>query len=110
MSIFDNAIYAAAAGGQQAPSLLGGFLPILIIFAVFYFLILRPQQKQHKAHKQMVEAMQVGDEIVTNGGLLGKVTKLDDQFLGVKIADGVEIKLQRHHVARVLPKGSMKNA
>ena len=109
MNFFDNALYAAAAGGATANPFTS-FLPILIIFAVFYFLILRPQQKQHKAQKQMIEALTVGDEIVTNGGLLGKITKLDDQFLGVKIADGVEIKVQRHHVARVLPKGSMKSA
>ena len=109
MNFFDNAIYAAAAGASpQNP--FGSLFMIVGIFAVFYFLILRPQQKQHKAHKQMVEAMTVGDEIVTNGGILGKVTKLDEQFLSVKIADGVEIKVQRHHVARVLPKGSMKNA
>jgi len=109
MNFFDNAIYAAAAGAAPANPLTS-LLPILIIFGVFFFLIIRPQQKQHKAHKLMVEAIQVGDEIVSNGGLLGKITKLDDQFLGVKIADGVEIKLQRHHVARVLPKGSMKKA
>ena len=109
MNIFDNAIYAAAAGGAPANPFTS-ILPIVIIFAVFYFLILRPQQKQHKAQKQMLEALAMGDEIVTNGGILGKITKMDEQFLGVKIADGVEIKVQRHHVARVLPKGSMKSA
>ena len=109
MNIFDNAIYAAAAGGAPSNPFTS-ILPIIIIFAVFYFLILRPQQKQHKAQKQMLEALALGDEIVTNGGILGKITKMDEQFLGVKIADGVEIKVQRHHVARVLPKGSMKNA
>lgn len=109
MNIFDNAIYAAAAGAP-AQNPFGNIFMFLGIIAIFYFLILRPQQKQHKAHKQMVDAMAVGNEIVTNGGILGKVTKLDDQFLTVKIADGVEIKVQRHHVARVLPKGSMKSA
>lgn len=107
MSFFDNAIYAAAqpTGADAFTS----FLPILIIFAVFYFLMIRPQVKQNKAHKQMVEALSEGEEVITNGGILGKITKVGEQFLTVKIADGVEIKVQRHHISKILPKGTMKS-
>ena len=108
MNFFDNAIYAASQGGAPDPFM--SFLPIMLIFGVFYFLMIRPQMKQNKAHKQMVEALAVGEEVITNGGLLGKVTNVGEQFLSVKIAEGVEIKVQRHHVAKILPKGTMKSA
>jgi len=104
------AMVAFAAAQPAAPNLFTSFLPILAIFAVFYFLLVRPQQKQHKAHQQMVNALAAGDEVVTNGGLLGKVTNVGEQFLTIKIADGIEIKVQRHHIARILPKGTFKNA
>ena len=71
--------------------------------------MIRPQVKQNKAHKQMVEALSEGEEVITNGGILGKITKVGEQFLTVKIADGVEIKVQRHHISKILPKGTMKS-
>jgi preprotein translocase subunit YajC len=83
--------------------------PVALI-VVFYFLLIRPQQKKQKEHRQMVEALAVGDEVVTGGGVLGKVTELGEQFLTVEIAVGVSVKVQRHTVAAILPKGSMKSA
>jgi preprotein translocase subunit YajC len=80
------------------------------LIVVFYFLLIRPQQKKQKEHRQMVDTLGVGDEIVTGGGILGKVTEVGDQFLTVEVAERVTVKVQRHTVATVLPKGSVKNA
>jgi preprotein translocase subunit YajC len=97
---------APAAGGSITSALL---LPVLLI-VVFYFLLIRPQQKKQKEHRQMVEALAVGTEIVTGGGVLGKVTDLGEQFVTVEIADGVKVKIQRHSIASVLPKDTLKHA
>jgi len=101
--------YAQAAGGAQ-PNAFVQLLPLVLIFVVFYFLLIRPQAKRAKEHKAMVAALAVGDEVVTSGGLLGKITETGDQFLTVEIADGVRVKVQRHTVGTVLPKGTLKNA
>ncbi|MCM2313353.1 MAG: preprotein translocase subunit YajC [Steroidobacteraceae bacterium] len=101
--------YAQAAGGAQ-PNAFVQLLPLVLIFVVFYFLLIRPQAKRAKEHKAMVAALAVGDEVVTSGGILGKVTETGDQFLTVEIAEGVRVKVQRHTVSAVLPKGSLKNA
>ena len=97
---------APAAGGSITSALL---LPVLLI-VVFYFLLIRPQQKKQKEHRQLVEALAVGTEIVTGGGVLGKVTDLGEQFVTVEIADGVKVKIQRHSIAAVLPKDTLKHA
>ena len=97
-----------APGAQQSPLL--QFLPLVLIFVVFYFLLIRPQTKRAKEHRTMVAAIEVGAEVVTNGGILGKVTEVSEQFLTIEIASGVNIKLQRHAVAQVLPKGTLKSA
>jgi preprotein translocase subunit YajC len=76
---------------------------------VFYFLLIRPQQKKQKEHRQMIEALSVGAEVVTGGGVLGKVTDLGEQFLTVEVADGVKIKVQRHSISAVLPKDTLKH-
>jgi preprotein translocase subunit YajC len=101
--------YAQAAGGAQ-PNAFLQLLPLVLIFVVFYFLLIRPQAKRAKEHKAMVSALAVGDEVVMNGGMLGKVTEAGDQFLTVEVAEGVRVKIQRHTVASVLPKGTYKNA
>ena len=101
--------YAQAAGGAQ-PNAFVQLLPLVLIFVVFYFLLIRPQAKRAKEHKAMVAALAVGDEVVTAGGILGKVTETGDQFLTVELADGVRVKVQRHTVTSVLPKGTIKNA
>jgi preprotein translocase subunit YajC len=98
---------AAPAGAQGLTSAL--FLPVMLI-VVFYFLLIRPQQKKQKEHKAMVEALGVGTEIVTGGGVLGRVTEVGEQFLTVEIAKGVNIKVQRHSIAAVLPKDTIKHA
>lgn len=96
------------AAGQPDP--LMSFLPLILIFVVFWFLLIRPQQKKVKEHKAMVEALGRGDEVVTNGGVLGKITEVGDNFVTLRIADNVEIKIQRHAVASLMPKGTFKDA
>ena len=84
-------------------------LPIVMI-VVFYFLLIRPQSKRAKEHRAMVAALEVGAEIATSGGIIGKVTEVSEQFLTVEIAPGVNVKVQRHTVSQVLPKGTLKSA
>ena len=83
-------------------------LPIVLMFVVLYFVMIRPQMKKQKEHKAMIDALAKGDEVATAGGMLGRVTKLGDTMLEVEIAKGVEVQLQRHAVAQVMPKGTMK--
>ncbi len=104
---FDNSLYAAQ---QTAPDPFMQFLPLLVIFAIFYFLLIRPQSKRAKQHREMVDALAEGAEVITTGGMLGVVTKAGEQFLTVKVADGIELKVQRHHISKVLPKGTFKSA
>jgi preprotein translocase subunit YajC len=100
---------AQAAGGSPANPIMQ-LLPLILIFVVFYFLLIRPQAKRAKEHKAMVAALAVGDEVVTSGGILGKVTEAGEQFLSVEVSEGVRVKVQRHTVSSVLPKGTMKSA
>jgi preprotein translocase subunit YajC len=78
------------------------FLPLILLFAIFYFLIIRPQQKQQKAHKAMLEALTKGDKIVTNGGLIAEIVKTEEDFIKIKLSDGVVVKLDRAYIARKL--------
>lgn len=107
-SIISTAWAQGAPAGQGDPLL--SFLPLIIIFVLFYFLLIRPQSKRQKEHRTMVAGLATGDEIVTAGGVLAKVTAVSDQFLTVEVADGVELKIQRHTVGAVLPKGTIKAA
>ena len=107
MSFFINDAMAQGASAQGGTLEL--ILPLLLMFGIFYFLLIRPQQKKAKEHKTMVEALGKGDEIITNGGLLAKITDVDENFLTCQIADKVEVKIQRHAVTSVLPKGTIKN-
>lgn len=100
----------AQAGGAPPGFDLISLLPLVLIFVVFYFLLIRPQAKRAKEHKAMVAALGVGDEVVTSGGILGRVVETGEQFLTVEIASGVQVKVQRHTVASVLPKGTLKSA
>ncbi|HEC17995.1 MAG TPA: preprotein translocase subunit YajC [Gammaproteobacteria bacterium] len=100
---------AAAAGAAQPGSGLAGMLPLLLIFVLFYFMLIRPQAKRAKEHKNMVAALAKGDEVVTNGGLLGRVTEVGESFLTLKIADGVEVKVQKQSISALVPKGTMKS-
>jgi preprotein translocase subunit YajC len=102
--------FAQDAAPAAAPSLVNAlFLPVMLI-VVFYFLLIRPQQKKQKEHKAMVDALAVGTEIVTGGGVLGKVTEVGEQFVTVEVAPGVNIKIQRHSIGAVLPKDTIKHA
>ena len=106
MSFFISDAMAQDAGGSGTLELI---LPLLLMFGIFYFLLIRPQQKKAKEHKNMVGALGKGDEIITNGGLLAKISDVDENFLTCKISDNVEVKIQRHAVTSVLPKGTIKN-
>jgi preprotein translocase subunit YajC len=107
MGWFIQDAYAQAEG--QADTFLS-LLPLLLIFGVFYFLLIRPQNKRQKEHKALVANLGVGDEVVTAGGVLGTVTEIKDQFLHVQVADGVVLKIQRHTIGAVMPKGTVKSA
>ena len=106
--MFITPAYAQAAGSPGMGDLFGMVLPLLMIMVVFYFLLIRPQQKKAKEAKAMMEALQKGDEVVTAGGLLGRISKLGDQYLTVEIASGTEIMVQRGAIAQLLPKGTIK--
>jgi len=86
-----------------------GFLPLIFLMAVFYFILIRPQMKRTKEHKAMLDALQKGDEIVAAGGVVGRVTKLDENYIAMQIASNVEIRVQRASLQLVLPKGTIKN-
>ncbi len=85
------------------------FLPFIIIFVLFYFMLIRPQMKQAKEHRSMLDALKTGDEIVTTTGILGKVVKLNNQFSTIEIASNVEIKIQKQTIQTLLPKGTIKS-
>ncbi|HEC11687.1 MAG TPA: preprotein translocase subunit YajC [Acidiferrobacteraceae bacterium] len=99
---------ALAQGSAPSGGGLMSFLPLIVIFVLFYFLLIRPQQKKAKDHRQMVSGLAKGDEVVTNGGTLGKIVGLDDNFISVEVAKGVAIKVQRHAIAAMMPKGTYK--
>ena len=100
----DPAPAGAASGGLMS------FLPLIVIFVIFYFLLIRPQSKRAKEHREMVAKLVKGDEVVAGGGILGRVTDVSDVYLTVEVAEGVAIKVQRHAVTQVLPKGTVKGA
>jgi preprotein translocase subunit YajC len=109
MSFLLSDAAAQTAGAAPAGSGFASLIPLILIFAVMYFLLIRPQQKKMKQHQALVAALGKGDEIMTNGGIVGKIISLDDAFVNVEIADNVTIKLQRGAVANVLPKGTIKS-
>jgi preprotein translocase subunit YajC len=98
--------YAQAAGGGD-PGFVG-LLPIVLMFVLLYFLMIRPQMKRAKEHKQMVEALQKGDEVITAGGVVGRINKMGDAYVTLEIAPNTEISVQRTAVQTLLPKGTMK--
>ncbi|MBT9492260.1 MAG: preprotein translocase subunit YajC [Paucibacter sp.] len=98
---------APAATGSTESSLLS-MLPLVLMFVVLYFVMIRPQMKRQKEHKAMIEAIAKGDEVVTTGGMLGKITKLGESIISIEVAAGVELQVQRGAVVQVLPKGTVK--
>ncbi|RZU00595.1 preprotein translocase subunit YajC [Rivibacter subsaxonicus] len=97
---------APAPAGDTASSLMS-MLPLVLMFVVLYFIMIRPQMKRQKEHKAMIDALAKGDEVATAGGILGKVSKLGDTYVHVELATGVEVQLQRSAVVQVLPKGTL---
>lgn len=110
MDFFIETAHAQAAGGGAS----GGGLQMIVFmglfFVVFYFLLIRPQNKRAKEHKAMLAALAVGNEVVTTGGILGKVTEVNENFVSIEIASGVVIKVQRTQVSGLMPGGTIKNA
>jgi preprotein translocase subunit YajC len=106
--LFISNAYAEGAAVPQDGGIMQ-FLPLVALLAVFYFLILRPQQKRAKEHKTLMEALQKGDEVATVGGILGKVTKVNDDSAAIEIADNVVIQVQKAAIQNVLPKGTIKS-
>jgi len=98
--------YAQSAGGGDAGLI--GFLPIVLMFVLLYFLMIRPQMKRAKEQKQMIEALQKGDEVVTAGGMVGRISKMGEAYVTLEIAPNTEISVQRAAVQTLLPKGTMK--
>jgi preprotein translocase subunit YajC len=110
--LFISSAYAqtapAAAGGGDMMSSLGSMLPLVLMFVVLYFVMIRPQMKRQKEARAMIEALAKGDEVATSGGVLGKITQIGEQYLTIEIAKGVEVQIQRSAVVQVLPKGAIK--
>lgn len=98
--------HAQAAGGQGSG--ISSIIMMVAIFAIFYFLMIRPQQKKQKELKSMIEALKKGDEVLTAGGILGRIKELDEQYIEIEIANNVTIKMQRNSIVNVLPKGTVK--
>jgi preprotein translocase subunit YajC len=96
---------APAAGGTDS---LMSFLPLVLMFVVLYFIMIRPQMKKQKEHKAMIDALAKGDEVVIAGGVIGRIAKLGDSFVHVEVANGVELQVQRPSIIQVLPKGTFK--
>ena len=107
MDFFISNAYAQSA---QQTDLIDFLLPMLIIFGAFYFLLIRPQQKKQKAHTQLVSELSIGNEIITAGGILGRITGVSEHYAIVHIAEGTEIKIQKASISQVVPKGTFEEA
>jgi preprotein translocase subunit YajC len=102
--------YAQAAAPAAAPNPLMSFLPLIILFGIFYFMLIRPQMKRAKEQRTMIAALNKGDEVLTNGGLLGRIDSIAEQFVTLELAPGVIVKLRKDAISAVLPKGTLKTA
>jgi len=105
-------LVASAMAQDAAPppgGTLASFIPLILIIVIFWFLLIRPQMKRNKQHREMVAGLGVGDEVVTSGGMLGRITEVGDSFVTLNLADGVDVKLQKHAVAQVVPKGTIES-
>ena len=107
MGLIADAWAQGAAGGQSG-QLISFFLPLLMV-GVLYFVLIRPQSKRAKEQRAMVEALKSGDEVVTSGGILGRITDVSEQFVTLEVANGVRVKVQRHMIGAVMPKGTVKS-
>jgi preprotein translocase subunit YajC len=109
LGFFVSNAWAQAAPAAAPQSSMSFFVMMAVLIGLMYFLMIRPQQKRQKELRQMIDALSTGNEVVTGGGILGKVTDVGEQFLTVEISDGVRIKVQKHSVAAVLPKDTIRN-
>jgi preprotein translocase subunit YajC len=107
MDFLISPAYAQAAGAQGSPW--SPLIMLAVFFAVFFFFVIRPQMKRAKDHRTMISAISKGDEVVTSGGILGRVDDIGEAFITVEVSDGVRLKLQKHAIAAVLPKGTLKS-
>ena len=107
--MFISSAYAQAQGAQRAGGEFFQLGFLVVLFAIFYFIAIRPQRKRQKEHQQMVSALQKGDEVITSSGILGKITGLDEHYIQLNVASGVDMKMQRVYVNAVLPKGTLKS-
>ncbi|MGN2246394.1 preprotein translocase subunit YajC [Frateuria sp. GZRR35] len=110
MSFPMSFVIAQAAPAAAPGNPLFSFLPLIALFVIFYFLMIRPQMKRQKEHRTMVSALAKGDEVVSNGGIAGRVDEVGESFLTVEIAPNVKIKLQKGAISQVLPKGTLKSS
>ena len=111
MDFFISNAHAQAAGGAAAaPNPIMSFLPLIILFGIFYFMLIRPQMKRAKEQRSMIAALAKGDEVLTSGGLLGRIEDIAEQFVVLEIASGVTVKMQKQAISAVLPKGTLKSA
>lgn len=108
MNLFFSTAHAQEAATQAQPSMMYNIILFGGMFLLFYLILWRPQSKRAKEHRELIAAVDKGDEIMTSGGLLGKVTRVSDDYVAIEVADNVEMKLQKSSVAAVLPKGTMK--
>lgn len=108
MDFLISSAYAQAAPGAAPPNPLMSFLPLIILFGIFYFMLIRPQMKRAKEQRAMIAALAKGDEVLTNGGLLGRIEDLAESHVTLEIAPGVSVKLQKQAITAVLPKGTLK--
>ena len=107
MNFLINDVMAQSTGPSSQGGLMG-FLPLVLLFVAFYFFLIRPQMRRQKEHSKLVRDLQKGDEIVTSGGLLGRISEVADNYVKVEVAKGVEVRIQRPAVSSILPKGTLK--
>jgi len=111
LDVLIPAAHAQAAGAAPAaPSMMSTLLFPIILIAIMYFLMIRPQMKRQKEHRAMLEKLAKGDEVITNGGIAGTVSNIGESFITVEVADGVQLRVQKGAIANVLPKGTLKSA
>ena len=110
MSLLVSNAYAQSAGGPLGGGGVGQIIILVVFVGVFYFLLIRPQQKRMKDQQAMLARLSTGDEVVTSGGILGRITDVNDTFVTLEIADGVRIKVQKAQITQLMPKGTLKSA
>ena len=110
MSLLVSDAYAQSAGGPLSGGGVGQIIILVVFVAVFYFLLIRPQQKRMKDQQAMLSRLAAGDEVVTSGGILGRITEVNDTFITLEIAEGVRIQVQKTQISQLMPKGTLKSA